>query len=170
TGLVFGLLPAIEATRFDLNDSLKEGGKNIGGSVRSHRFRNAFVVMQVALALVLLVGAGLLLKSLNRLQSVDPGFNARNVLTMKVSLPARKYDADPKVIDFFRRAVEQMRNLPGVEAVGAINTLPFTGPHSGTNVDIEGQPKLPPGQELNTGICVTDANFFQAMQIPLKRG
>ena len=79
TGIVFGLVPALEAARFDLNDSLKEGGKNIGGGSRSHRLRNLFVVTQVALALVLLVGAGLFMKSLNRLRSVDPGFNPDNI-------------------------------------------------------------------------------------------
>ena len=170
TGIVFGLVPALEAARFDLNDSLKEGGKNIGGGSRSHRLRNLFVVTQVALALVLLVGAGLFMKSLNRLRSVDPGFNPNNLLTMRVNLPRRKYDTDPKAMGFFNRAVEQLRALPGVEAAGAINTLPFAGPHSGTSLEVEGQPKLPPGQELGTGICVTDANYFQAMQIPLKRG
>ncbi|MGH9970959.1 MAG: ABC transporter permease [Pyrinomonadaceae bacterium] len=170
TGIFFGLVPALEAARFNLQEALKEGVKNIGGGARSHRFRNLFVVTQVALALVLLVGAGLLMKSLNRLQSVDPGFNPKSLLTMRVSLPMRKYDTESKRIDFFRRAVEQVRALPGVEAVGAINTLPFTGPHSGTGVEIEGQPKLPPGQGLITGVCVTDAYYFQAMQIPLKRG
>jgi len=168
TGIVFGLVPALEATRFDLHDSLKEGGKNIGGSAGSHYLRNLFVVTQVALALVLLVGAGLLVKSLNRLQAVDPGFNAQNLLTVRVSLLG-KYDGDQKKINFFKQAIEQMKTIPGVEAVGAINTPPFTGLYSGTTVEVDGQ-KLPPGQELKTGICVTDANYFQTMQIPLKRG
>ena len=170
TGIVFGLVPALEAARFDLNDSLKEGGKNLGGGARSHRLRNLFVVMQVAMALVLLVGAGLFMKSLSRLRAVDPGFNASNLLTMRVSLPGRKYDNDQKVMNFFNQASEQLRALPGVQAVGAINTLPFAGPHSGTSLEVEGQPALPPGQKLSTGICVTDANYFQAMQIPLKSG
>lgn len=170
TGIIFGLVPALEAARFDLQGSLKEGGKNIGGSARSHRFRNLFVVAEVALALVLLVGAGLLMKSLNRLQSVDPGFNPKSLLTMRISLPGKKYDTDPKVIDFFKSAIDKMKALPGVEAVGATNHLPFAGPHSGTLVEIEGKPKLPAGQGLSTGICVTDANYFRTMQIPLKRG
>ena len=168
TGIVFGLVPALQATRFDLHDSLKEGGKNIGGGAGGHRVRNLFVVTQVALALVLLVGAGLLLKSFSRLHSVDPGFNANNLLTMRVSL-LRKYDTDPKVIQFYQQAIERMKAIPGVESVGAINTAPFRGSYSGTNVDVDEQ-KLPPDQELNTGICVTDANYFQTMQIPLKRG
>jgi putative ABC transport system permease protein len=170
TGIVFGLVPALEATRFDLQDSLKEGGKNIGGSIRSHRVRNLFVVIQVALALVLLVGAGLLVKSLNRLQSVDPGYNPKQLLTMRVSLPTRKYDSDGKILSFFQQAVTQMQTMPGVEAAGAINSFPFTGLYPGTSMEIEGRPPLPPGQTLTTGICVTDANYFQVMQIPLKRG
>ena len=170
TGIVFGLVPAIEAARFDLNDSLKEGGKNPGGGARSHRLRNLFVVLQVALALVLLVGAGLFMKSLSRLRAVDPGFNAGNLLTMRISLPGRKYDSDQKVLNFFSQATEQLRALPGVQSVGAINTLPFNGPHSGTSMEVAGQPKLPPGQSLTTGICVTDADYFKAMQIPLKSG
>jgi putative ABC transport system permease protein len=86
-----------------------------------------------------------------------------------VNLLPRKYDTEQKQIDFFKRAVEQMKAIPGVEAAGAINTPPFTGLYSGTNVDIDGQ-QLPPGQEKGTGVCVTDANYFQTMQIPLKLG
>src|SRR5205085_2709423 len=103
-------------------------------------------------------------------QSVESGFDPRNLLTMRVNLPALKYDTDPKVINFFRQAVNQIQNMPGVESVGAINTLPFDGPYSGTRLDIEGQPKRPAGQSLTTGVCVTDANYFQTMHIPLKRG
>ena len=169
TGIVFGLVPSFEATRFDLQGSLKEGGKNVGGSSSSHHVRNLFVVTQVALALVLLVGAGLLMKSLNRLQAVDPGFNPGNLLTMRINLLTGTYDTEPERIDFFKQAIERMKSLPGVEAVGAINTSPFTGLYSGTTVEVDGQ-KLPPGQELKTGICVTDVNYFQAMQIPLTRG
>jgi putative ABC transport system permease protein len=169
TGIVFGLVPALEATRFDLQGSLKEGGKNVGGSSGSHRVRSLFVVTQVALALVLLVGAGLLVKSLNRLQAVDPGFNPNNLLTVRLNLLQGKYDTDQKRIDFFKQALEQMKAIPGVDAAGAINTPPFTGLYSGTAVDVNGE-KLPPDKELKTGVCVTDANYFQTMQIPLKRG
>lgn len=167
TGLIFGLAPALEATRFNLHDSLKEGGKNVGGG--GHRVRNVFVVTQVALALVLLVGAGLLVKSLNRLQAVDPGFNAQNLLAVPVGLAMARYQQEPKRIDFFKQAIARMQKIPGVEAVGATNTPPFTGQYSGTTVDVDGQ-QLPPEQELKTGVIVTDANYFQAMQIPLKQG
>ena len=169
TGIVFGLVPALEATRFDLHGSLKEGGKNVGGTSGSHRVRSLFVVTQVALAMVLLVGAGLFIRSLRRLESVDPGFNANNLLTMRVTLPFAKYEEEPKRIEFFKKALEQMRAIPGVEAAGAINSAPFTGLYPGTNVEVDGQ-KLPPGQELKTGVCVTDADYFATMQIPLKQG
>jgi putative ABC transport system permease protein len=170
TGIIFGLVPAFETTRFDLHESLKEGAKNIGGGARSHRLRGAFVTAEIALAFVLLIGAGLLIRSFRRLQSVDPGFNARNVLTMSVNLSAWKYDTSRKTVDFVKQAVSQLQTLPNVEAVGAINFLPFNGPHAGTLVEIEGQPKPPPGQALSTGICVTDANYFHAMNIPLRQG
>jgi len=170
TGIVFGLVPAFEATRFDLHNSLKEGGKNIGGTSGGGRLRSLFVVTQVALALVLLVGAGLLLKSLNRLQAVETGFNPENLLTIRVSLPRAKYQEDEKCIAFFKQAVEQMKAIPGVEAAGIVNTAPFTGLYPGTNVDIEGQPVLPSSQGLNTGVYVTDRTYFETMQIPLKKG
>ncbi|MFN2531307.1 MAG: ABC transporter permease [Pyrinomonadaceae bacterium] len=170
TGIIFGLAPAFESMRLAIQDALKEGGRNVGSAAGSHKLRNVFVITQVALALVLLIGAGLMLKSLRRLEAVDPGFNPSNVLTMRVSLPSRKYDSDQKQLNFFKSALAQVRALPGVEAVGAINTLPFNGPHSGTLVEVEGQPKAAPGPGLITGICVTDDNYFNAMQIPLKRG
>ena len=170
TGIVFGLVPAFESTQFNLHESLKEGSKNIGGGTRSNRLRNLFVTVEIALALVLLVGAGLLVRSFAHLQSVDPGFDTRSLLTMRVNLPMRKYDTDQKRIDFFKRGLEGIRALPGVTNAGAINFLPFAGPHAGTLVEIEGQPKLPPGQGLTTGSCVTDLNYFEAMKIPLKLG
>jgi putative ABC transport system permease protein len=128
------------------------------------------VIAEIALALVLLVCAGLLIRSFARLQSVDPGFNANNVLTMKVGLPGRKYDTDQKRISFFRQAIAQMQSLPGVESAGAVSFLPFAAPHAGTLVEIEGRPKLPPGQGLTTGVMVSDLNYFRTMQIPLKHG
>jgi len=170
TGIIFGLVPAFDAARFDLQESLKEGGKNIGGGTRSHRLRSAFVIAEIALALVLLVGAGLLVRSFARLQAVDPGFNAKNTLTMRISLPTRKYDSDPKRIAFFRQAIEKIKALPGVQEAGAVSFLPFATTPAGTGVEIEGRPKLPPGQGLVTSVSVTDENYFRTMQIPLKRG
>lgn len=170
TGVLFGLVPALEASNIKLSEMLKEAGRSIGGSTRSQRLRNALVVAEVALALVLLVGAGLLIRSFMRLQSAGTGFNAENVMTMRVALPGRRYNDDPKRINFFTQAIAQMRALPGVESAGAINFMPFAGPGSGTGFEIEGKPPSLPGQGRVTGVCVADQNFFHAMQIPLKRG
>ena len=170
TGILFGLVPALEATNLKLSETLKEAGRSTGGSLRSRRLRNVLVVAEVALALVLLVGAGLLIRSFMRLQAVDTGFNAENVLTMRVTLPGRVYNDNPKRINFFTQAVAQMQALPGVESAGAINFMPFAGPVAGMILEIVGKPRSLPGQRLNTSISVTDQKFFQTMQIPLKRG
>jgi putative ABC transport system permease protein len=169
TGAVFGLAPAFETSRLNLSDALKEGKGVIGGA-RARGMRNAFVVAEVALALVLLVGAGLMMRSFAQLQGVDPGFDARKVLTMRVALPGAKYTQDQQRIDFFKRAVEKLRTLPGVESAGAISFLPFAAPPAGTRFDIEGQPKQPAGQDHVTRVAVTDAHYFEAMRIPLRRG
>ena len=171
TGIIFGLVPAFEASNIKLSVTLKEAGRSLAGATRSQRLRSAFVVAEVALALVLLVGAGLLIRSFLRLQSVDMGFNARNVLTMRVALPSSRYDQDAKRINFFTQALERMHTLPGVEAVGAINYTPFLGLGTGTGFDIEGRSKPRPDQPLGgTALCITDRDFFRALQIPLKRG
>jgi putative ABC transport system permease protein len=172
TGIIFGLAPALEATRLNLNDALKEGGKGDSGqSIRNRRLRSILVVAEVALALVLLTSAGLMVKSFARMQKIDAGFNAENVLTMVVSLPERKYREDQQVVTFFRQATERIRSLPGVSEVGAVNFLPlYGGLGSATGFTIEGRPEPPPGQEPSTNVRVTDSGYFNAMGIPLLRG
>ena len=172
TGIIFGLAPALEATHLNLNDALKEGGKGTGGqNSRGSRLRSAFVIAEVALALVLLASAGLLVKSFVRLQKIDTGFNTENVLTMVVRLPDGKYKEDPQVIAFFREATERIRALPGVRSVGAVNFLPlYGGLGSATGFTVEGRPAPPPGQEPATNVRVSDPGYFSAMGIPLLRG
>jgi putative ABC transport system permease protein len=170
TGIIFGLVPALEASNIKLGDTLKAAGRSLTGHARGQRLRSVLVVAEIALALMLLLGAGLLVRSFLRLQGVETGFNVRNVLTMRISLPGRRYDQDAKIINFFTQAVERMQSLPGIEAAGAINFTPFLGLGSGTGFKIEGLPTPLPGQMLGTGVCVTDQNFFRALQIPLKRG
>jgi putative ABC transport system permease protein len=172
TGLLFGLVPALEATRLDLNDALKEGGKGTGGqSVRSQRLRGALVITEVALALVLLAGAGLLVKSFVRLQQVDTGFNPQNVLTMVLRLPGAKYEEDAQLTAFFHQTMERIRTIPGVRNVGMVNFLPFYGGlGSGTGFTIEGRPAPAPGEMPGTDVRVTDGGYFAAMGIPLLRG
>jgi putative ABC transport system permease protein len=171
TGVVFGLLPALEAARFDPNEALKESGRGTTGGPRGRRLRSAFVVAQVALALVLLVGAGLMIKSFSRLQSVDPGFDPNNLLTMRADLPATKYAEDPRIVAFYRQAVERLAALPGVRSATAINYLPFySGLGARTSFSIEGREAPLPGQEPSTDVRVTDENYFGTLDIPVLRG
>jgi putative ABC transport system permease protein len=171
TGVVFGLMPALEASRFDANEALKESGRGTTGGPRGRRLRGAFVVAQVALALVLLVGAGLLIRSFARLQSVDPGFDPENLLTMRVDLPATKYKEDAQIVSFYRQATERLAALPGVRSATAINYLPFySGLGARTGFVIEGRPAPRPGEEPSTDVRVTDENYFRTLNIPVIRG
>jgi len=172
TGILFGLAPALEATRLNLNDALKEGGKGGGGQgVRSRRLRGALVIAEVALALVLLVSAGLLVKSFVRLRTIDTGFDTKNVLTMVARLSGKKYGADPQVVSFFREATERIRALPGVRSVGAVNYLPlYGGLGARTGFTVEGRPGPPLGEGPSVDVRVTDPGYFNAMGIPLLRG
>jgi putative ABC transport system permease protein len=172
TGVLFGLVPALEATRVDLNDTLKEGGKGSSGqSARSRGLRGALVVAEVALALVLLVSAGLLVKSFSRLRNIDTGFRQDNVLTMVVRLPEAKYNEDPKVVNFFQQTLERVRAMPGVRSAGIVNYLPlYGGLGSATRFAVEGRPAPAPGEEPGTNVRVADAGYFSAVNIPVLRG
>ncbi|HEX8635622.1 MAG TPA: ABC transporter permease [Pyrinomonadaceae bacterium] len=171
TGIVFGLAPALEVTRVNLNESLKETGKSNMGSRRSRRLSSGFVVAQVALALVLLIGSTLMIKSFLRLQAVDPGFKTDNLLTLRVTVPASKYPEDNQVVAFHRQILERLRALPDVRSVGAVSALPFGGNLGArTSFWIEGRPAPPPGEELSTDVRVTDENYFQTIGIPVLSG
>src|SRR5919197_3360747 len=170
TALVFGVVPALEASRLDANEALKEGAKGATGGRSRSRLRAAFVVAEVALALMLLVGAGLTVKSFVRLESVSPGFDPEGLLTMRLEVPIKKYKEDAQFIRFYRQVVERIGGLPGVEAVGAVSFLPFAGPGAATGFTIEGRPAPPPGEDMVTDVLVTDENYFRAMRIPVLRG
>ena len=172
TGIIFGIAPALETTRVDLNDALKEGSKGAGGqSAQSGRLRSALVVAEVALALVLLVSAGLLVKSFARLRNVDAGFDTENVLTMALRLPGGKYREDRQIVAFFRQATERIRSLPGVRAAGVVDFLPLHGGIGArTDYTIEGHPAPPPDQRLSTIVRVADPGYFGAMGVPVLRG
>jgi len=171
TGVLFGLTPALHITRLNLNDSLKEGGKGEGGQTSNKRIRSFFVVSEIALAVVLLAGAGLLVRSFLNLQQIDRGFNTDNVLTMVVRLPDSKYSQDPQIISFFRQALEQTRALPGVRSAGIVNYLPFYGGlGSATGFKVLGRPAPPPGQDPTTNVRVADDGYFEALGIPVLRG
>ncbi len=170
TGLIFGLAPAFAISRANLNEVLKEGGKGAGNETGNSRLRNLFVVAEVALALILLIGSGLMLKSFYRLQSVSPGFDSQNLLTFKLALPSSKYPDDQKRLAFFNEAVQRIKTLPEVRSVGAINFLPFTGLAAATGFEIEGRPAPTPAERPTVESRVVDPNYFETMGIPLLDG
>ena len=172
TGIIFGLAPALQISRLNLNDSLKEGGKSdSGGASGSRKLRNALVVSEIALAVVLLASAGLLIRSFIRLQQVDRGFSTDNILTMVIRLPEARYPEDAQLVTFFNQALERLRQLPNVRSAGMVNFLPlYGGLGSSTGFKIEGQPEPPPGQGPGADVRVVDAGYFQTMGIPLLRG
>jgi putative ABC transport system permease protein len=177
TGIVFGLIPALHSATPHLSESLKEGGRGTSSGTGSHRVRSALVVTEVAVALMLLVGAGLLIRSLRTLMHVDPGFRSDHLLTLRVSLPQEKYKEDPKVIAFYDRLFERLRSLPGVLSVGAISNLPMANSQSSGSVFIEDtsvhvDTRLP---ATGTPYIETDQRpvspgYFEALNIPLISG
>jgi len=169
SALVFGLIPAITTSGTGLVEMLKEGGRTGSGS-RGNRARSAFVIAQVALALVLLAGAGLLIRSFVRLVNVHPGFNAQGTVTMTVSLPGSRYGEPPQRVQFYQRLFERIDALPGVDASGAVSFLPLTGLGAATSVEIVGRPKPPAGEEAVADVRVVANDYFEAMAIPLIRG
>ncbi|MFL6276649.1 MAG: ABC transporter permease [Blastocatellia bacterium] len=168
TGMLFGLAPALGASKPDLNETLKEGGRSTTGGRR--RLRETLVVAELALALVMLVGAGLLMNSFLRLQAVDPGLNPRNLLTMTVSLAGAPQYAGPAREAFYRSLTEQLTALPGVESASAINHLPLAGDVWGRSLSIEGRPLPPPGQRDATIWRVSRPDYFRTMGIPMRAG
>jgi putative ABC transport system permease protein len=170
TAVICGLAPAFEGARSDVQQSLKDGARQIGGGRRHRRLREGFVMAEIALAVVLLVGAGLLLRSFALLQSVDPGMNTRNVLTVRVAVPGRKYNQPAKTLRFFQDAVRRIEAIQGVQSAGMISYLPFSSLGAGTNFTIVGQPPPPPGNDLITDVSVCDNGYFQTLQLPLLKG
>jgi predicted permease len=170
TAITCGLVPAVEGARADVQAGLKDGAREAGAGVRSRRLRQAFVVSEVALALVLLVGAGLLVRSFANLRGINPGFQTDGVLTARIALPPLKYADDARATRFFRDAVERVSRLPGVRAAGVVSFLPFTGLGAATNFTIEDQAPTPPGQGAVVDVRVCDNGYFQALHIPLVRG
>jgi putative ABC transport system permease protein len=170
TGLLFGLAPAWTATKIDLNEMLKDGARGLSTSWRRHRLRGVLVVGEIALALILLVGSGLLLKSFANLRGVDLGFNPERLLTMTLRLPNYRYREAPKRVAFFRQTLANIQRLPGVESAGICFSLPMTGDGATDPVIIEGRPPVPKGEEpvLRGGSVSTD--YFKTMGIQLHRG
>ncbi|HEX8137725.1 MAG TPA: ABC transporter permease [Pyrinomonadaceae bacterium] len=170
TGLVFGLAPALQASKPDLNEALKESGGRTSGSLRTSRLRSLLVVSEVALALVLLVGAGLMIRSLIALQRTSPGFETKNLLTMNVALPRQKYKESKQSILFFNQLIERIRSVPGVQAVGGCDPLPLSGNDGTTSFVVEGGPMLVMAERPEVGQRTITPDYFKAMGIPLIKG
>jgi putative ABC transport system permease protein len=169
TGLGFGLVPALQSSRLDLVGVLKEGGRGVSVGAR-HLGRHSLVVAEIALALILLAGAGLLIRSFTRLQSVHPGFDPQNSVMVSFSVPATKYPDGPKQLAFADAVIKRFAALPGVKAVGATHVLPFSGNDYVLSFVIDGRPPVAPSDEPSTNYFAITPDYFKAMGIPLLRG
>jgi putative ABC transport system permease protein len=170
TGLLFGLAPAMHVSAADLHGMLKEGGRGSAGDRGGQGLRRTLVVAEVALALTLLTGAGLLVKSFARLQGVDPGFDPEHLLTFNLSLPAARYPADSQQTAFFDQVLPAIAAVPGVRAAGASSTMPFSGNWSTASFEIEGYQPPPKTQGPWGDVRVVSPGFFETLRIPLRKG
>ena len=169
-GFIFGVVPALQLSKADLGGALKEGGRGTGEGAGRARLRGAFVVAQVALSLVLLVGAGLLVNSFYRLLNVSPGFDPRGLLTMEYRLPRNRYPQGEQQWKFHREVVERVSNVPGVESAAVIRGLPFSGNGSTVVYAVPDRPAPPRGQEPRTLENAIDPNYLRTAGLPLLRG
>jgi putative ABC transport system permease protein len=168
TGVLFGLVPALHSSKTDLNESLKEGGRGTSEGVRRNRLRSVLVTVEVAIAVVLLIGAGLLIQSLWRLQRVDAGVSTRNVITFELGVPEVKY-SPAKQSEFFRQLQARLAALPGVEAASAVMPLPLGDSSMSISFEIDGQP-VPAGQRQSSAYRTVSLDYFRAMGIRLVKG
>ena len=170
TGILFGIAPAVASAKPELTEALKEGGRGTSSGARRNQLRNSLVVSEIALALVLLIGAGLLMKSFVHLQKVNPGFNPKNVVTAELSLPLLKYPRGKPVIDFYAEVLRRVSALPGVQTAAFTNVLPLSGSNTDNSFHIEGrnemQTKVFPDEEIRS----ITPDYFRVLQTPLLRG
>jgi predicted permease len=169
TGVIFGCIPAWQSTRVSLVRSLRQTGRGAAGTVSVKRLRGALIVSEMALAVLLLTGAGLLVRSFLHLQQVDPGFKAAGVLTFRLSLPERTYDTDARQRTFYDGLIERLRATPGVESVGGINFRPMDG-NFNIAFTIAGRPEPKPGEGDSMEVRVVTPEYFETVGIPLRRG
>src|SRR5882762_2985961 len=169
TGILFGLAPVFQTLKPSLQRDLQGAGRGTPG-VANRRLRTVLVVSQMAMAVVLLVGAGLLLKSLVRVLRVDPGFNTSNLLTGTVVLPASKYKDGPGQLAFQKRLLQVLDRLPGVEHTVAVTSLPMSGQSNTSRLAVEGHPKTSGGEEYEANTPTVSQNYFSVMGIPLRSG
>ncbi|HEY7545325.1 MAG TPA: ABC transporter permease [Blastocatellia bacterium] len=169
TGIVFGLAPAMHASKPDFNESLKEGGRYAGAGTSRSRLGGALVVAEVAMALVLLICAGLMIRSVVRLSDVSPGFNPQNLLTLNASLQRSKYPNASSWLAFYNRLIERTEALPGVKAAGIVSVLPLSKNFDGRGLAVEDHPK-PRGEEIDVDLYIATPGYLRAMEIPTLKG
>jgi len=169
TGILFGIIPAWRASRPDLNETLSDGGRHSGAASTRSPLRSVLVVSEVALALVLLICAGLLIKSVMRLRDVDPGFKPDHIVTMNVWLPSAKYPKAPDWNSFFHRMIEQIEAMPGVEAAAVTSVLPVSDNFDRRMIEVEGQPKGP-GENPDIDNYMITPDYLRVMSISLRQG
>ncbi|MBA2340014.1 MAG: FtsX-like permease family protein, partial [Pyrinomonadaceae bacterium] len=169
TGVVFGLAPALQSTNPDVNESLKESARGTAGGARHNRLRSLLIVSEVALSLMLLIGAGLLFRSFLRLQAVELGFRPQRVLTFRLTPSGANFRQDPQYSAFYSQVAERIETLPGVDAVGVINTLPLVkGPT--TAFRVEGRPLLTPDKWPGVNYRSVSPDYFHAVNVPILKG
>jgi putative ABC transport system permease protein len=170
TGILFGLIPALASGKPELTEALKEGGRGSTSGVRRNRIRNGLVVGEVAVALVLLVSAGLLMKSFVRIQNVNPGFNPHGIVTMELSVPVAKYARGKPVIDFYAEMERRVKALPGVQHVAFTSILPLSGTNSDSSFHIEGRNEMQSGIHPDEEIRSVTSDYFRVLETPLIKG
>ncbi len=170
TGLIFGLAPALQASSFNLNETLKEGGRDSASGSRGHRIRSLLVIAEVAVSLILLIGAGLLINSFLRLRNVDPGFRSDNLLTMSIVLPPLKYQEHERRSAFYTELVGRIEALPGVKSAAVTNWIPLVRQGDSIGFSIEGRPDAGPGQRPSVVTRVVHPHYFRTMGIQLLQG
>jgi putative ABC transport system permease protein len=170
TGLIFGIAPATQASNFNLNETLKEGGRDSGASVRGNRIRGLLVIAEVAVSFLLLIGAGLLINSFVHLRTLDPGFRTDHLLTAKVELPELKYPDKAHRTPFYNELVRQLSALPGVQSAAVAGNLPFTYDGDSMYIGVEGVPDPPPGHRPDVVLRVVGPGYFNTMGIKIVQG
>ena len=170
TGVLAGLVPSLRFTRTDVNEALKQGQSRGSSDAGGGKTRNVLVVSEVALSLVLLIGAGLMVRTLWELRNVRPGFDSANVLTMSVSVPRDKFASPSGQINFFKEVLQQVRALPGVDSAGVIDSLPLGDGGSHQPFSIEGRPVLPMSEQPEVDVRLISPGYLRAMRVPVIRG
>jgi predicted permease len=174
SGILFGLVPALRVSRLDLNSTLKDASRGSAGTSavwgHGNNVRRLLVVTELALSVVLLIGAGLLIRSFARLQNVSPGFNAQNVLTFDLTMTGKKYGDKQAILNTYRQLWDRLEHVPGVSAGGGVTSLPLSQAYAWTPITVEGRMPLPGEKFLNADERVVGGYYFQAMGIPLRKG